>query len=133
MTYLEVRLYFQLEPKVFYIREMCDVINWFQNSQSVRITFSNLKWHIDEMFTFSALASLWAVRGQSVKITDIVYFGPEFMFLNSPFITQLYWGSFVKVTWPSTEGCMTFWPTAAMCPYSPVSPPAHLILGENKG
>lgn len=66
----------------------------------MRINFSNLKWHIDEVFTFSTIASLWAFKEQSVKIADIVYFGPDFMFLNSPFITQRWLGSFVSVTWP---------------------------------
>ena len=55
------------------------------NSLTVRISCSNLKWHIDVKSTFSILASLWAFTGHSVKVTDIAYSCPGFMFLNFSF------------------------------------------------
>lgn len=121
-------LSFQLEPKVSCILEAYDEINWFQNSQSVRISCSNLKWHIDIYFFhyYFTLSLHRAVCGGDryclfwswiyVFKFSFYYSGIAVLFYESPGLPK--------------NGCTTFWLTEGMCPYSPVSLPAHLIQWE---
>lgn len=39
----------------------------------------------------------------------------------------------MRVTWPPTKGCPTFWLTEGMCHYSPVSHSPSQVVGDSKG
>lgn len=86
-------LSFQLEPEVSCILEVCDEINWLSLVWQFPVqTCSDTLMR----YFFSTIVSLWAFAGQSVKVTDIVCFGPEFMILNFSFCYPSIAGLFVE-------------------------------------